>query len=112
MSARFLKPTAIAALRAIVLAGIPAFLLAALPLNWPSGDGGARFSSALAESGSGSGNSGSGSGNSGSGSGNSGSGSDDDDDEFSGDPTPEGGNLSAEEELLLIQNGWQNAKRK
>ena len=34
------------------------------------------------------------------------------DDEFSGDPTPAGGNLSSEEELWLIQNGWQKAAHK
>jgi len=156
MSARFIKPPAIATLRAIVLAGVPAFLLATLPLNLPFGDDDAWISTALAESGSGSdgdggsddsggdsddgsddggsgnsgsgssnsgsgssnsgsgsNNSGSGSNNSGSGSGNSGSGSgDDDDEEFSGDPTPEGGNLSAEDELWLIQNGWQKAEGK
>ena len=84
MSARFIKSAAIATLRAIVLAGVPAFLLATLPLNLPFGDDGTWLSTALAKSGSGSdGDGGSDddsdddddSGNSGSGSGNSGSGS-------------------------------------
>ncbi len=33
----------------------------------------------------------------------------DGEDEFSGDPTPAGENLTSEEELLLIRNGWQKA---
>ncbi len=35
-----------------------------------------------------------------------------DDDKFSGDPTPDGRDLSAEDEMLLIRNGWQKARRK
>ena len=31
------------------------------------------------------------------------------DDGFSGDPTPAGSNLTPEEELRMIQNGWQKA---
>jgi len=137
----FIKPAATAALRAIVLAGVPALMLTALPLSLPFCDGDTWLSTAHAKSGgsddggsddggsdsddsdnSGSGsdddssNSGSGSGNSGSGSGKSGSGSDDDDDDdddkFSGDPTPESGDLSAADELWLIQHGWKKAESK
>ena len=60
MSARFVKPAAIAILPAIALAGVPVFPLATLPLSLPFGDGRAWLSTALAKSGSGSGNSGSG----------------------------------------------------
>jgi hypothetical protein len=35
-----------------------------------------------------------------------------DNDEFSGDPTPVGGDLSADDELLLIKNGWQKTPHK
>jgi hypothetical protein len=49
MSTRFIKPAAFATLRAIALAGVPAFLLATLPLSMPFGDGGAVLSTPLAE---------------------------------------------------------------
>jgi len=32
--------------------------------------------------------------------------------EFSGDPTPAGGNLSSDDELWLINNGWQKAEHR
>lgn len=83
-----------------------------------SGSGSGNSGSGSGNSGSGSENSGSGSENSGGGSGSSGSGSSGSssastpsspDNEFSGDPTPAGGNLSSDEELWLIQNSWQKA---
>jgi hypothetical protein len=94
-----------------------------------SGGGDDNSGSGSDNSGSGSDNSGSDSDNSGSGSENSGSGSGGtssassvssastpsspgEDNEFSGDPTPAGGNLSSDEELWLIQNGWQKAAHK
>jgi hypothetical protein len=97
--------------------------------NSGSGSGGGDDNS-----GSGSGSSGSGSGSGGddnSGSGSSGSGSSgsngtssassastpsssagENEFEFSGDPTPAGGNLSPDDELWLINNGWQKAEHR
>jgi hypothetical protein len=106
--------------------------------NSGSGSGGGDENSGSG-SGGGDDNSGSGSGSSGSGSGgddNSGSGSSgsgssgsngtssassastpsssagENEFEFSGDPTPAGGNLSSDDELWLINNGWQKAEHR
>ncbi|MDH3195095.1 MAG: hypothetical protein OEL78_02135 [Hyphomicrobiales bacterium] len=122
MSVRYINPVAITAMRAVVLAVVPAFMLSVFPFSLPIGDGEGWLSSAQAKGDGGSDDSGS----SGRGSdddsgsdsdddsGNSGSDDDDydDDDKFSGDPTPAGGDLSAADELWLIQHGWQKAGRK